>query len=108
MQRSWILLVAAACGGGDPGSTGTPPIPADTAVADGVETACAGSATYPEGAVEPMALGEVLAPYRWPVAVDRRTGARGPLDLADVPCDLDAEHGWGQFEALLFVSIPAW
>lgn len=103
MRITCILLLATGCGGGDPGSNGEPPIQGD-----GVAAACAASATYPEGAVEPMALGEVLTPYRWPVAIDRRTGDRAPLDLADVPCDLDAEHGWGQFEALLFVSIPAW
>jgi hypothetical protein len=65
-------------------------------------------ATYPEGAVEPMALNEVLTPYRWPVAVDRRTGERLPLDLAAAPCDTDPEIDWTPFEALLFVSIPAW
>mgnify|MGYP001468119858 CR=1 FL=1 len=69
---------------------------------------CAGGATYPEGAVEPMELDEVLPAYSWPVAVDRRSGERLPLDLGSVPCDLDADLGWGQFDALLFVSIPAW
>ena len=96
----WSALIGIGCGGG---SAGKAPIEGD-----GEPPACGEGETYPDGAAEPMALGEVLAPYRWPVAIDRSTGARTALDLADVPCDLDAELGWGRFDALLFVSIPAW
>lgn len=99
-MRGWVLL-AAGCGAG--GNAGHAPIQGD-----GTAPACEAGVTYPDGVVDPMALGEVLPPYRWSVAVDRRTDDRLPLDLADVPCDLDAELGWGQHEALLFVSIPAW
>ncbi|MEQ1567588.1 MAG: hypothetical protein ABMA64_18240 [Myxococcota bacterium] len=74
---------------------------------DGEAPDCA-SATYPTGVVEPMTEGEVLAPYRWPVAVDRTSGARVPLDLANVPCDADPNFDWSRTRALLFVSIPAW
>lgn len=62
---------------------------------------------YPEGAVEPMAQGEVLTPYSWPSALD---GERSQLalDLQFAPCDTDPELDWSPFDVLLFVSIPAW
>jgi hypothetical protein len=101
-----------------PGSAGAPDdtVPADTdaardtdgpsdsdAATDSDTVACA----YPEGAVEPMAINEVLSPYRWPKAIDG-TGRNVPLDLAKVPCDDDEEIDWSPFDVLLFVSIPAW
>ena len=102
-----------------PGSAGAPDdtsVPADTdassdtdvasdsdAATDSDTVACA----YPEGAVEPMAIDEVLSPYRWPKAIDG-TGRNVPLDLAKVPCADDEEIDWSPFDVLLFVSIPAW
>jgi hypothetical protein len=100
MRTGWLAM---AVGCGAAGNAGKDPIQGD-----GTSPECAAGATYPQGATEPMALGETMTPYRWPVAVDRRSGARVPLDLGDAPCDLDAELGWGQYDALLFVSIPAW
>ena len=64
--------------------------------------------TYPAGATEPMAVGSVLSPYSWPEAIDRRTDARGVLDLAGVPCASDELIDWSPFDVLLFISIPAW
>ena len=96
-SSSLVLLVA--CGSKPEGN--------DPIDGDGVPADCP-DGTYPEGAVEPMALGEVLTPYRWPVAIDRRSGEALALDLADVPCDLDPAFDWGRASALLFVSIPAW
>lgn len=63
---------------------------------------------YPDGAVEPMALGEVVTPYRWPEARHLGDGRQLPLDLADVPCNTDPDIDWSPFDVLLFVSIPAW
>lgn len=94
----WLLAVA--CQG--PG--GADPLPPD-----GTPPACADGETYPEGAVEPMALGEVITPYAWPEAVPRFPGAaRARLDLATVPCASDPDIEWSPFDVLLFVSIPAW
>lgn len=110
-MKNLLPLFWAAC-------TATPPdgltAPTDTASPPGTttdqttQTACDGGAGYPAGAVEPMALGEVLTPYRWPDAIHRGTGARGPLDLGLVPCAADPDIDWSRFAALLFVSIPAW
>jgi hypothetical protein len=98
MRRLWALTWWG-CGGGEPKDVLTP---------DGVPPDCAGGQLYPEGAVEPMALGEVLSPYRWPEAVHRGTGQRTALDLQKVPCDTDPEIDWSLSQVLLFVSIPAW
>ena len=63
-----------------------------------------GPCEYPE-ATEPMALGEVLAPYAWNEArLDDGSVVRA--DLADAPCGDDPL--WSPFDALVFVSIPAW
>ncbi|MEN0062550.1 MAG: hypothetical protein AAGA48_10405 [Myxococcota bacterium] len=64
--------------------------------------------TYPEGAVEPMALGEVISPYRWPNASLRADGTLVSLNLRQAPCALDDDIDWSPFDVLLFVSIPAW
>jgi hypothetical protein len=93
------LLLLLGCGG----SNGPDAIQGDGEPAD-----CAGGETYPPGAVEPMALGETLSPYRWPEAVHLGTGQRAALDLADTPCATDPEIDWSPFDVLLFVSIPAW
>ena len=69
---------------------------------------CTGEDTYPDGAVDPMALGEVLQPYRWPQAGERLSGETLPLDLADAPCAQADDIDWSPFDVLLFVSIPAW
>lgn len=66
-----------------------------------------GGCAYPVGAVDPMAEGEVLYPYRWPVA-KHRDGRDGAVDLATVPCNTDPDIDWSPFDVLLFVSIPAW
>lgn len=66
-----------------------------------------GSCTYPEGAVEPMALGAVLWPYRWPSAIDG-SGANHPLDLSEVTCTEDPNRDWSPFDVLVFISIPGW
>ncbi len=62
---------------------------------------------YPEGAVEPMALNEVIYPYSWAEALDL-AGQILPMDLADAPCDTDPDIGWGDKEVVLFVSLPVW
>ena len=96
-------LLGAGCSGGDPGASNPGVIPPD-----GIPPECASGQGYPEGAVEPMALGEVIFPYRWPVAIHRGTGVNTELDLAHVPCATDPEIDWSPFDVLLFVSIPAW
>jgi len=63
--------------------------------------------TYPEGSVEPMALGEVLTPYRWETGI-HGNGTTASVDLGTMPCADDAEIDWSPFDVLLFVSIPAW
>lgn len=70
---------------------------------DGGSMAC----PYPSGAVEPMALGAVIWPYRWPEAV-QPDGTNVPLDLTDVHCTADENIDWSPFDFLLFISFPAW
>jgi hypothetical protein len=62
---------------------------------------------YPDGAVEPMAEGEVLTAYSWPDArhLDGRTAS---LELSKVPCSDDDDIDWSPHDVLVFVSIPAW
>ncbi|MEO0602788.1 MAG: hypothetical protein AAF211_15200, partial [Myxococcota bacterium] len=89
----------------------TPPGPTDTGPGEvpGTETDCLDGETYPGGAVEPMAFGQVLSPYAWPTAVRHANGQTlAGLDLANVPCALDPDIDWSPFDVLLFVSIPAW
>ncbi len=74
---------------------------------DGTAPDCT-TATYPAGYVEPMALGEAIAPYAWPEAIHRGTGQQADLELAQVPCAADDDIDWSPFDVLLFVSIPAW
>lgn len=75
---------------------------------DGVPADCEGGETYPPDPTEPMTLGETLSPYRWAEAIHRGTGQRAAIDLAKVPCATDPDIDWSPFDALLFVSIPAW
>lgn len=91
-------MLAAACTGAAPDHGGDG---ADGG--DGGDVAC----DYPAGATEPMALGEVITPYRWPSA-RTSAGVDVPLDLGVVPCDADPDIDWSPFDVLLFVSIPAW
>jgi len=93
-----------------PGGPSTRPTPsgvtADTGfTAQGADTGS--SCAYPAGAVEPMALGEVLTPYRWPQA-GSFAGAMAELDLADAPCAAPGDIDWSPFDVLVFISIPAW
>ena len=67
----------------------------------------AGACTYPTGAVEPMEVGSVLWPYRWPEAIDG-AGRNVPLDLVEASCDTDDEIDWSPFDVLVFIAIPAW
>ncbi|HCP45466.1 MAG TPA: hypothetical protein DIU15_05460 [Deltaproteobacteria bacterium] len=62
---------------------------------------------YPEGATEPMTLGEVLYPYAWPNAI-HGDGTEASLDLENAACDTDEVLDWSPFDVLLFVSLPAW
>ncbi|MEE2830660.1 MAG: hypothetical protein VX498_15845 [Myxococcota bacterium] len=65
------------------------------------------SCDYPEGSVEPMAMGEVLTPYSWPSSLDGNRD-EAPLALSRAFCDDDPLIDWSPFDLLLFVSIPAW
>jgi len=96
MVRTSILsLFLVACGGTGASDSGVGP----------TAPACEG---YPEGAIEPMALNEVLTPYSWPDARNLLDGTQGDLDLALAPCASDPDIDWSPFDVLLFVSIPAW
>jgi hypothetical protein len=88
---------------GDDGDGTEPPI-----TPDGTPALCLEGEAYPPDPVEPMALGEVLYPYSWPVAVHRGTLESTALDLGNVPCASDPVIDWSPFDVLLFVSIPAW
>ena len=70
---------------------------------DGGQTAC----TYPAGAVEPMAFGEVLTAYSWPTAL-LYGGQQIDLSLTDAFCATDTDIDWNQWDTILFVSIPAY
>lgn len=98
LSPAFGLLLAAGC----QSMTVDPPVTPDGTPPDCVD------ASYPAGVVEPMALGETLAPYAWPVALHRGRGEQASLDLADVPCNTDDDIDWSPFDVLLFVSIPAW
>jgi hypothetical protein len=93
-----LVLFSVACQRG-----GEEPLPRDA-----TPPSCASGETYPAGAVEPMAHGEVLAPYAWPEARHLGTGQTTSLDLAQVPCAAAPDIDWSPFDVLLFVSIPAW
>jgi hypothetical protein len=62
--------------------------------------------SYPDGAVEPMELGEVLTPYSWPSALSFDRTDR-ELSLERAHCN-DDDIDWSPFDVLLFVSYPAW
>lgn len=80
----------------------------DPIAPDGTPPSCTDGDAYPSGAVEPMALGEVLFPYAWPAARSRFSGETVPMDLSDAPCAQSDDIEWSPFDVLLFVSIPAW
>lgn len=77
----------------------------DAGQATGNGTTPASACTYPEGAVEPMALNQVLTPYGWPDA-RHRDGRTGSIELEQAHCD-QGDIDWSPFDVLLFVSIPA-
>ena len=93
LLTSLVLTAGCAVGGGDD----------DDAVGDDDD---ATDCVYPEGAVEPMELDEVLFPYSWPEAL---TFGRdeSELSLERAHCNED-EIDWSPFDVLLFVSYPAW
>lgn len=62
--------------------------------------------TYPEDYAEPMEVGRAIAPYRWPEARSL-SGLEAVLDLGGFFCEA-GDIDWSPFDALLFVSIPAW
>ena len=85
---------------------------ADTGVGGGVDAASGDDAgmmgcAYPMGAVEPMELGAVIRPYRWPASLDG-SGTNVPIDLEAMPCSADANIDWSPFDILVFIAIPAW
>lgn len=100
---TWLTLLAG-CARPEGG-----PAPADSNDSDtpGADTD-PGGCRYPSGATEPMMLGQVLRPYRWPDARSRVDGRQVALDLAHAPCDTAEDIDWSPFDVLLFVSIPAW
>jgi hypothetical protein len=95
----WLPLFLAACSAAPSDLAGV-----ETDDTEPIIPPCA----YPEGAVEPMAIGSVITPYSWPEAIDRRDDSRVALDLANVACAVDPVIDWSPFDVLLFVSIPAW
>lgn len=101
MSRASLLLSIAGFVGCAPVAETIDPVVPDNVV-DCVDT------TYPSGAVEPMALGEVISPYRWPNASLRADGTSVSVNLRQVPCASDDDIDWSPFDVLLFVSIPAW
>lgn len=119
MRSLLALLLAAACSASVDDTPGDAPSGDDgDGVSSGDDTArpaaddsgdgvAGGDCAYPDGAVEPMALGEVLTPYRWPEAI-HGDGRVADLDLGLVPCAADPDIDWSPFDVLLFVSIPAW
>ncbi len=79
----------------------------DPLAPDGTEPDCTTS-TYPADPADPMALGEVLTPYSWPVAIHRGTGQQVGLDLGTAPCAADLDIDWSPHDLLVFIAIPAW
>jgi hypothetical protein len=121
----WAILGVVGCAGGDPGplvadsddqglfddlvGDTSDTDPGDTDPPDDTDPpGPTGGDCYPDGIVEPMALGEVLAPYSWPLAIHRGTQERLDIDLAQVPCATDPDIDWSPHDVLVFVSIPAW
>lgn len=116
----WLSVLAACTSTKPEPAEPTPtPDPVDTDVVDTVDTVLSDSdtapivddtapeCTYPEGAVDPMTVGEVLPAYRWPKTI-HADGRTGSLALSRVPCAVDPLIDWSPFDVLLFVSIPAW
>lgn len=125
MTTLWIALVGLGCSEPDPdlGPTTladptlaqptdmpdpTGPTDPGTLYTPGIDPDCEGDVTYPPGAVDPMALGEVLSPYSWPKATHNGTGTTVALDLALTPCDIDPNIDWSGADVLLLLSIPFW
>jgi len=102
MASRTALLTSLALVACDSSGPSGPPISPGASVVD-----CATN-LYPADVAEPMALGEVIAPYRWPDASLRTNDALVSVDLAQAPCALDDDIEWSPFDVLLFVSVPAW
>jgi hypothetical protein len=91
-----------ACPGARPGGAGDDDD--DAADDDSPEAPC----EYPPGAPEEMAEGEVLPRFSWPAARDA-SGSEAPLDLLAAHCgDASDAWAWSPYDAILFVSLPAW
>lgn len=76
-------------------------LPANAMVRDaGPQT---GNCSYPADAVEPMAEGQVLWPYRWGNSIDLETDEMKAFDLGMAYCDPSSS----QYKVFLFVSAPA-
>lgn len=99
LRTSWLALLGLGACTGSPEPTTTTYV---TPTSDTAGTGC----VYPE-AEEPMALGEVLFPYRWSEA-RHRDGRTGAIRLREVFCGTSDDIDWSPFDVLLFVSIPAW
>ena len=109
---AWTLMAAVACqGGGGDGTDVTEPTGGSDSAPTTLPTAETGTPSapcaYPEGAVDPMALGEVMPAFSWPDArhLDGRTAS---LELEKAACNDDDDIDWSPFDVLVFVSIPAW
>ena len=89
---------------GDPGTSGDPTGADESGSSTGPGVM---PCEYPAGAVEPMALDEVLTPYSWPTAI-HGDGTQAAMMLADAPCGIDDVIEWSPHDVLVFVSIPAW
>ena len=108
MRALLLALWGCAPGTGSPvardtGGAGT----ASTSGTTGTSPTTSAPCTYPVGAVEPMAVGEVLTPHSWPDAV-HRDGRTASIDLIAAPCNVDDDIDWSPFDVLLFVSFPIW
>jgi hypothetical protein len=79
----------------------------DTDAAADSDDSVSGDCDYAANAVDPMELDEVITSYSWPTAL-RADGTDFPIDLTSVFCASDPNLEWSPFDALLFVSIPAW
>ena len=103
MPLAFVLCLAASCDQTQDAAADTEPLQDGAGTTVGTPGGC----EYPIGAVDPMALNEVLWPYSWPRAI-AADGTEVQLELADAPCGDDATMEWSAHDVLVFISIPAW